>query len=166
VTPNLSPILNICDLDLLKDVLVRDFDHFVNRTSIFDFFGKGTTKYDKVKIEQNISVKELMPTDVQIWHLQLSNIKEEEWKDVRSTLTPIFTSGKLKLMTVFINQVSRKALNMVTQAAKNDQGLDFKEVFSKYSMDSIASCAFGIEAGSFRPEETEFEKYAKSAFTK
>ena len=39
-----------------------------------------------------------------------------------------------------------------------------KETFGKYSMDSIASCAFGVDAESFGAKESKFVKSAKDIF--
>ena len=39
-----------------------------------------------------------------------------------------------------------------------------KETFGKYSMDSIASCAFGVDAESFGARESKFVKSAKDIF--
>ena len=44
-------------------------------------------------------------TDV-MWNQQLLSLKGEEWKAVRSSFTPIFTSGKMKLMLSFMKEVS------------------------------------------------------------
>ena len=44
-------------------------------------------------------------TDV-MWNQQLLSLKGEEWKAVRSAFTPIFTSGKMKLMLSFMKEVS------------------------------------------------------------
>ena len=42
--------------------------------------------------------------------------------------------------------------------------LELKDTFGKYSMDSIASCAFGVDAESFGAEQSKFVKNAKDIF--
>lgn len=58
------------DLDLIKKILISDFDHFVNR-NLFEH--KGEENY---------------------MHAHLFNLEDQLWKDLRNKLTPTFTSGK------------------------------------------------------------------------
>merc|ERR1711981_718163 len=70
-----QPVLNINDPELLRHILVKDFNSFVERSSYdSDTFLEGG-KYDK------------------IWGRQLTSLKGDEWKQVRGTFSPIFTSG-------------------------------------------------------------------------
>ena len=79
-----QPVLNITDPDLLRAVQVRDFNNFVERSSYDgDMFEHGG-EYDR------------------LWSKQLTALKGEEWKHVRATFSPIFTSGKMKGMLNFI----------------------------------------------------------------
>jgi hypothetical protein len=59
------PELAICDLDILKDVMVKQFDHFMNRVAQTSAFGEG-----------------LHPTD-QLWRHQLSLTQGQKWKKIR-----------------------------------------------------------------------------------
>ncbi len=149
--PHCEPILMIKDPDLVRDIFVKDFGHFVDRSNLLDFFGRdGPTKTDHA------------------WQKQLTNSKGDEWKDMRSIFSPIFTSGKLKMMTHFMNLVSKELEKELEAAAKSGKELDLKKSFGKFSMETVASCAFGIETGSFNvdsTEETEFVRMAKTVFT-
>ena len=42
--------------------------------------------------------------------------------------------------------------------------MELKEAFGKYSMDSIASCAFGVDAESFDNPQSKFVKNARDIF--
>jgi len=66
-SPVCSKVLTVFDPELVKDVTVRHFDHFVNRSgpSISFFFGNPVTKYDK------------------IWFKLLSVMNGQEWKRSR-----------------------------------------------------------------------------------
>ncbi len=68
------------------------------------------------------------------------------------------------MMMTFINEISRKLLDEVSQAAKNSTPVDLKVLFGKFSMDTIASCAFGVDADSFGDQDTVFVQHAKSTF--
>ncbi len=150
--PSCSPILVVRDPELVRDICVKDFNHFVDRLVILDFFGKdGPTKTDYA------------------WQKQLTNSTGNDWKDLRSMFSPIFTSGKLKMMIQFINLVSKEMEKEVGRAAKSNQDLELKKVFGKFSMDTISSCAFGIDSGAFKTEgdqEPEFVKNARMVFTR
>ena len=84
----------------------------------------------------------------------------------RSTFSPIFTSGKMKMMIHFINSVSQRLADEVASSANDQRVIDLKDLFGKFSMDTIATCAFGVEADSFGDKETVFVKNAKSIFTR
>ena len=84
--------------------------------------------------------------------------------NLRSTFSPIFTSGKLKLMMQFIANVSQDLANEFSKAAEKGATIDMKEVMSKYSMDTIASCAFGVNAESFSNENSKFAENARQVF--
>merc|ERR1712061_249820 len=76
-----QPTIVINDEELAKRVLIKDFDHFTDLRP----FG-----YDSDAKETRI-VKNM-----------LTNLKGEKWKKVRSIMTPVFASGRLKLMSPHI----------------------------------------------------------------
>ena len=75
--------LLVIDLDLAKTVLVKDFEYMQDRREMPKF--------------QNVYVDNM-----------LTILDGEKWRQARSIVTPIFTSGKLKLMLPLVNQVSQK----------------------------------------------------------
>ena len=52
----------------------------------------------------------------------------------------------------------------VSKLAKNEVEFETRSLTGKYSVDGLASCAFGVEAGSFDDENSEFFLHAKGAF--
>ena len=82
----------------------------------------------------------------------------------RSTVSPIFTSGKMKGMVNFIEEVSNRLVHSFQEVADNGKPIDMKEVFGKFSMDTIASCAFGMDAQSFSSTNSPFVQNARSVF--
>ncbi len=149
--PSCKPVLILRDVNLIQDVLVKDFNHFVDRLSTMQLFGRdGPTKTDLV------------------WQRQLVNLKGEEWKDVRSMFSPIFTSGKLKMMVKFMDKISKSAEERVRLAAESGEDLELRDLFSNLSIDTIASCAFGIEAGAsstIAGADPEFARKARRIFS-
>ena len=52
----------------------------------------------------------------------------------------------------------------LSRCAEKGEMLELKHYFGKYSMDIIASCVFGVDAGAFEDKESEFTKYGKQFF--
>lgn len=68
-----QPCLLVCDRELVKNVLVKDFNYFSDRSGSPD-------------------------TKDRLGYANLFFIKNPAWKILRTKITPIFTSGKLKKM--------------------------------------------------------------------
>lgn len=132
------PHLIIRSPELVKSIMVRDFNYFDNRTTALG--------------DHDVLINSM---------LFLS--KNPEWKAVRTKMTPFFTTGKLKGMLPLINQVGEELRSYL---AKNvfDFSLDAKDVCGRYSTDVIARCAFAIHAHSFDSDDADFRRIGKLAF--
>ena len=73
------PSLIILDPELIKHIMVRDFQHFVDHPTI--------------RIRGTPYLQDM-----------LINMKGQHWKSVRALLTPTFSSGKLKAMENLVEQ--------------------------------------------------------------
>lgn len=78
------------DPELIRLIMVRDFDHFVDRPML--------------RFRQRTSVSNM-----------LISLQGAHWKSVRATLTPTFTSGKIKAMSLLVMDVGKQ---MVTYLEK------------------------------------------------
>ena len=87
-----KPILVINDVELGKQILVKDADHFVDRMPIGLSYADSRCEADK------------------IFAMFLSNMSGDGWKRMRNMATPVFTSGKLKLMVPHIHKVDNTFL--------------------------------------------------------
>jgi len=142
-----KPVLGINDMELLKNIQVKDFNHFVDRneSNTTNIFKKGG-ELDK------------------LWGKQLTLASGDEWKDIRSTFTPIFTSGKMKTMLKFVKHVAGDLVKEIGEKAVEETEFELKDVFGKFSLDSLASAAFGVDAESFTNEKSVFVKNAAKMF--
>ncbi|KAJ0177501.1 hypothetical protein K1T71_007510 [Dendrolimus kikuchii] len=140
----IEPAYIINDLELVKKVALKDFDHFVDRQSFLDdidpLFGR------------NLLV-----------------LKGEEWKAMRSTLSPAFTSSKIRLMVPLMVEVGEQMIKFLRQKI-NDSGTSFidiegKDLATRYANDVIASCAFGLKTDTFADDNNAFYKVASSLTT-
>ena len=105
----------------------------------------------------------------------LTAITGERWKQLRSKLSPVFTSGKLRLMVPKLDRVGEdmiEHLNGLAEEGARSYGtitlcfqnvnicafpfsgkdLEAKDVMTKYTLDAIATCGFGVEINSFKSE--------------
>ena len=70
----------------------------------------------------------------------------------------------MKAMLVFMEETSNHLLKALNGFADKHEDFELKEVLGKYSMDTIASCAFGVDAQSFTNKDSLFAKYASNIF--
>jgi len=69
------------------------------------------------------------------------------------------------MMIAFMNHVSVQAKEEIIKHAESGTKFDLKELFGKLSMDTIASCAFGVDVGSFSANKNDmFLENAKNVF--
>lgn len=135
-----KPCLVIRSPELVKTVLVKDFNHFYDRTVLSDEKNEPLTAH------------------------MLFFSKNPEWRTVRSKLTPVFTSGKLKGMLKLINEAGEELKVYLNKHSSNIVCLEAKEICSKYATDVISSCAFGINAHSLESEDSEFRAAGRKIF--
>ena len=127
---------------------MKDFDYFVDRN-----MGGGLP-----------NILGNSPTD-QVWNKQLMALKGDDWRNVRATFTPIFTSGKMKTMMTFMNVTSEEVAAAFAKASQSRLEVNLKDVCGSFSMETIASCVFGVKAGSFdKSSDSKFIRYAHSLF--
>lgn len=96
-------------------------------------------------------------------------VKNPSWKRLRARLTPIFTSGKLKQMFGLMTDVADELNDYLLSVPVNEKTKMFREefklTFSRYLVDMIATCAFGIKANSMRNPNNEFCTQSRKMFT-
>lgn len=73
----------IRDPELIKLIMIRDFEHFVDRPTL----ALSSSPYFKN---------------------MLLNIKGQQWKNLRALMTPTFSSGKLKAMEILVEQCGQQ----------------------------------------------------------
>ena len=132
------PCLLINDLDLVKNVLVKQFQSFTDR---------------------NVNVNS--QTDPMFGRFMFS-LKGQEWKHVRVHLTPVFSTGKMKGMFHLVEKCAGDLDNFIDDAISKDSNLDVKETMARYTTDSITNCAFGLESNALKNEDSEIRRYLKT----
>ncbi|XP_047493754.1 cytochrome P450 6k1-like [Penaeus chinensis] len=135
------PSLLLGDPDLLKAVLIKDFDHFANRRSF-----KSTNPKDKIVNEM------------------ITSATGEHWKGIRSVLSTSFTSGRMKGMFPLIEAKAQGLIDYLYRQLKKDPVVRMKHSFGMYTLEVISSCAFGLETNSFEGDDSIFAQKALELF--
>ena len=143
-----APVMVVNDPEMARQILVKDFNHFVDRDTEANmsnaFPGKTTDVY---------------------WLEQMTIKTGDQWKDIRSTFSPIFTSGKMKAMMRFIDKVSDSLVGHLDKRTALTDGFELKDTMGKFSLDTLASCAFGVDGQSFEDKESVFVNNAARIFS-
>ncbi|XP_055381582.1 probable cytochrome P450 9f2 [Condylostylus longicornis] len=136
-----NPIISIRDPDLIKQITVKDFDHFVNHRQI------------------------LSEHDDPLFGNSLFNMLDSKWKDMRSTLTPAFTGNKMRVMFEFVKECCEDSVNYLKKESlknnPNEIELEMKDFFTRFTNDVIATSAFGIKVNSLNDKENEFYRMGR-----
>ena len=87
----------------------------------------------------------------------------DEWKEMRSTFSPIFSSGKMKQMAHLMNEITKRLVDSLEEDIRSGDGVtDLVDKFDKFSLDNIATCAFGIDARAFTDKDSKFVTNVRS----
>ncbi|KAK0166956.1 hypothetical protein PV327_004420 [Microctonus hyperodae] len=138
-----KPTLLVRDPELIKNVLVRDFNYFQDR-------------YARASADDKLGSSNLF------------TIKNPAWKTLRSKITPIYTSGKVKKMFELMVEIGddldthMKSLDL----GKKGKVLELKEISAKFTTDMIATTAYGLRVNSLNNPDAEFRKHGYDIFRK
>ncbi|XP_025103420.1 cytochrome P450 3A29-like isoform X5 [Pomacea canaliculata] len=137
----LKPMLVVSDLDILKEILVKDFNNFADRFFI-------------AKLRPPIADKGLFFTG------------GSTWKRLRRLMTPTFTSGKLKNMSHLIDRCANILKDNIQELTRRQEVIDIKDVFGAFTMDVVAGTAFGLETNSQTQPAEPFVQSCQYMFRK
>jgi cytochrome P450 family 6 len=134
-----KPLFILCDPDVVKNVLVKDFDSFHDRGLFHN--------------------EEIEPLTCNMF--LLPGIR---WRNLRVKLSPTFTSGKMKMMFQTIVECGIEVEKLLEKSAGNEEIIEIKDILARYGTDVISSCAFGIQCNSLKNPDAEFRQWGKKFF--
>ncbi|KAM7394532.1 hypothetical protein PAMP_021329 [Pampus punctatissimus] len=98
----------------------------------------------------------------------VSIAEDDQWRRIRSVLSPSFTSGRLKEMFGIMKHHSANLVSNMKKKADKDEVLELKEFFGPYSMDVVTSTSFSVDIDSLNnpsdPFVTNIKKMLKFDF--
>ncbi|KAH8277875.1 hypothetical protein KR018_009440, partial [Drosophila ironensis] len=132
----------VTDLELVKRVMIKDFNHFENRGVFYNEIDDPLTGH-------------------------LFSIEGHKWRHLRHKLTPTFTSGKMKHMFPIVVKVGEEMEKVFREklSAGEGQSLEVVDLVARYTADVIGNCAFGLNCNSLHNPSAEFVTIGKRAIT-
>ncbi|XP_004454006.1 cytochrome P450 3A12-like isoform X2 [Dasypus novemcinctus] len=91
----------------------------------------------------------------------ISLSEDDNWKRLRTLLSPTFTSGKLKEMFPIMGRFGDVLVKNLRREAEKGTPVTLKDVFGAYSMDVITSTSFGVNIDSLNNPQDPFVQKAK-----
>lgn len=130
-----TPYYLLLDPEVVKQVLVKDFKHFRNN----EFSTLSDKKKDPVMA------------------LNPFVMRDEEWKEKRTEVATGMTQNKLKAMFPLVLDVGKRFAEYIKNELVHNPGkaFDSREICVRYTCDTVSSCIFGIDGGSFAKKESQ-----------
>ncbi|XP_042778609.1 cytochrome P450 3A12-like [Panthera leo] len=91
----------------------------------------------------------------------ISMSEDEQWKRIRTVLSPAFSSGKLKEMFPIIGQYGDVLVRNLRKEAEKGNPVTLKDILGAYSMDVITSTSFGVNIDYLNNPQDLFVENAK-----
>ncbi|KAM7419596.1 hypothetical protein PAMA_016616 [Pampus argenteus] len=133
-----KPILAVMDPDMLKVILVKEcFTYFTNR-------------------------RNLRPNG-ELYDI-LSFAEDDNWRRIRTVLSPSFASGRIKEMFNLMKHHSRKLTDSLRSKAHNEEVITIKNSFGPYTMDVMASCVLGVDLDTISNPSSPFITHSSKVF--
>ncbi|XP_068147415.1 cytochrome P450 6a8-like [Drosophila tropicalis] len=139
----------LLDLDLIKHVMIKDFQNFANRGNYYN------EKDDPLMAH-------------------LFNLDGQKWRNMRTKLTPTFTSLKMHHMYPIIVEIGDRFINLMNEemlkarAVSNngEAAVEVKDLLARFTTDVIGSCAFGLDCNSLKDPNAEFRAVSRRMLSK
>lgn len=127
--------------EIIKEVCIKKFDNSPNHASFGNLDGD------------------------QLLNDALFAMRDQRWKDMRATLSPAFTTSKMRMMWSLVKEVGEEAVKYVNENMKDDRfEINSKDFYSKLTIDVISTCAFGLKVDSIRDPDNQVHYHASRAF--
>ncbi|XP_076446763.1 cytochrome P450 3A41-like isoform X2 [Babylonia areolata] len=132
----IGPAVVVSDLDMLKEIFVKQFHCFPNRTVRPIFNYKPFTDF-------------------------MTEAQGDHWKHLRVTLSPTFSSGKIRRMTHAIQRITVTFKDHLNEVASRGEMIELKDICSRFTLDVIGAAAFGIDVSSIHDPDNMYVKRFK-----
>lgn len=133
-------VLVLRDLNVIKRVLVQDFNQFSDRAAAAN------------------------PHKDPFGGYNLFLLKNPKWHDLRKKITPVFTSSRMRLFFEDINGIGKRLHSQLLRDVPAEKEFTLGSLMGSYTTDVYASCSFGIEVNFIENPQSEFGNIALKMF--
>lgn len=131
-------MFTVKDPEIIKQITIKHFENFINHDQTFN------EEFDKIASKN------------------LFAMKDDKWKEMRSTLSPIFTSSKMKMMFELLLDSAQDFVKYFEEKIQDGKIIvDAKDVFARFTVDGIATSALGFKGNCLRDTDSYVYKIAK-----
>ena len=116
----IKPVIMTEDLEVVKSVMVKNFDSFMNRSKLPQLLRKG-----------------------KVPGLLMS--RDEHWRRARRILTPTFSSKKLRMMSPLIQESCERLRNKMATVCDTSSSVDVWKWFGLFTMEVILAILHLVE---------------------
>ncbi|XP_037040680.1 probable cytochrome P450 9f2 [Bradysia coprophila] len=130
-----QPFFCVRDPDVLKQLAVKDFDHFEDH---------------RMFVDENVDA---------LFGNSLICLRGMKWRDMRATLSPAFSGSKMRQMFELVAECADETSFTIKEnvlLAGGHIDCEMKDLFSRMTNDVISSTAFGHKINSFADPTNDF----------
>lgn len=156
-----QPALLVRDPNIIKDILIKDFQSFNHRgwqaNTDIDPMANNILVQKGEKWKSKSQFKTFCPD-------LLCLICLFSLSGMRTQFSPAFTSGKIKAMFETMVDCGSSLDKYIDSFADTGKSIEIREAFSRFSVNLIGRVAFGIELDCFEHPDCDFRKYREKFF--
>lgn len=136
-----EPAILLRSQEMIKEVMIRSFQHFQDNVLWI------SPKRDPIVCYNPFVAKGKL------------------WKNMRAEILPIFTPNKVKSSFPHIKSVCEKLDAFMSQQINNsNNSFEAKDLFSKYTLDVVASAGYGLDGASLGNTNSDFIQLVEHLF--
>lgn len=132
-----SPNLLVADTEILKKILVADFNVFSGRGVYYN--------------------EELEPVSANLF-----SMSGPQWSNLRAKISTTLTSNKIKIMFQTLLNCKKNLEEEIIKIIEQNNAIDLKYISSCFTADVIVSCAFGLDCNNFK--DNQFQLMGNNVF--
>lgn len=133
----------IRDPELLKEIGIKHFDSFSDH-------------------------RQLVPDDLDaLWNAGLVSMRGDKWRYMRTSLSPAFTGNKMRFLFSLMDDCAKRVADHIGEKIPPSGTFhgEMGNVFTRYTNDVFATCAFGVKIDSLKDPSNDFYNKAGKAVT-